>query len=265
MACDSGADPELIKLLVAKGPSGAINTSVNFGQYLGTPLHVAASRDAADAVQALLEFQDIDLALKTPDALGRTALHVACAVANPGCANAVRELLLSPLVDRNLADDTGAIPLRLAVEKNADEVVDLLLTGHDNLLLIIEEPNGPASSILLCAEKLNLSYFEACDLSDPLTFEPTAELVSSDRIVKALFAKLDAGGRIPASHIDATFEGGKIPSDIHYGKVAAARKRAHQNAAALALQCMARSRQARMAVAKKRRAVSRQQKGKRKH
>ncbi|KAG7286218.1 hypothetical protein NEMBOFW57_008524 [Staphylotrichum longicolle] len=76
-----------------------------------TPLHIAVSSKAGEALRLLLAHASIDP--NAQDANGKTALHMAI---SSNCTDNVRKLLEHPLTDVTLSDNEGRSPLHYAVE-----------------------------------------------------------------------------------------------------------------------------------------------------
>ena len=93
----------------------------------GTALHVAARRENAEVLAALLE-HDGAAHVNTPSAGlgGQTALHVAAASGN----EEIVRLLLAAGADRQLADASGCTPSDVAERAGHDACATLLRSGE---------------------------------------------------------------------------------------------------------------------------------------
>ena len=113
--------PEVIGLLLDHGAGAAAMAAA--GDYLGTPLHLAAMFNPDPLVLELLLERGEDAAVPGP--LGRTALHLVALIgeAEP---KAVR-LLLDHGADVNAAADQGDTPLHYAASHSGPDIVKVLL------------------------------------------------------------------------------------------------------------------------------------------
>lgn len=112
----------------------------------------------------------------------------------------------------------------------------------------------------MVAESTNVRHFEACNLSDPYTFEPSQDLIDSDGIVNSLWNKLrDCGVELETQHhiSHPDMATGQLPSTVHAYKVKVAVEEAEQTSAATRLQSLARQKKAKEEVEEKRRLAKR--------
>ena len=113
--------PEVIGLLLDHGAGAAAMAAG--GDYLGTPLHLAAMFNPDPLVLELLLERGEDAAVPVP--LGRTALHL-LALIGEAEPKAVR-LLLDHGADVNAAADQGDTPLHYAASHSGPDIVKVLL------------------------------------------------------------------------------------------------------------------------------------------
>ncbi len=129
--------PEVIGLLLDHGAGAAAMAAG--GDYLGTPLHLAAMFNPDPLVLELLLERGEDAAVPGP--LGRTALHLVALIgeAEP---KAVR-LLLEHGADVNAAAEEGDTPLHYAASHSGPDIVRVLLERGADVGARDERMNTP--------------------------------------------------------------------------------------------------------------------------
>ncbi|XP_058454187.1 serine/threonine-protein phosphatase 6 regulatory ankyrin repeat subunit B-like isoform X2 [Malaya genurostris] len=161
---------ELVNLLIKLGSSVMAKDAIG-----RIPLHIAIDYNAQKVIEILLKHEQATEMLRTSDRNERTALHLAAIHDNYEIVNLLIERGASVMAK----DAIGRIPLHIAIEKNAENVIEILLK-HEQ-----------ATEMLRTSDKYERTALHFSAISD--NYEIVNLLIERGASVMAK----DAIGRIP--------------------------------------------------------------------